>query len=138
MTTERDGYGLQPFKRGAVATPGASASGAVIPQTGRGPFPADHINPSPVWTKARAEAFDAAQLTHEVSCAAFYIASGPFQFPSTSITWTLRASDHTRAATLTMDPLPEMSVRDLLKAGIITPLGVDEVAFRRACEELPR
>ena len=37
MATERNEIGLQPFKRGAVTTPGAHASGEVIP--------ADRISP---------------------------------------------------------------------------------------------
>ena len=96
----------------------------------------DSHNPSPAWTAARKEAFEAASLKHEVECAAYYIARGPFKF-SGSISWTLRADDPQRAATLTLHPLPSRSVEDLLRAGIISPSGVDEVAFRKAVEAIP-
>ena len=74
---------------------------------------------------------------HEVNCVAYYIARGPFKF-SGSISWTLRAGDPQRAATLALHPLPYRSVEDLLRAGIITFAGVDEEAFRKAVEALPR
>jgi hypothetical protein len=91
-----------------------------------------HLNPSPAWTQSRTdaitaakareaavwEAFEEQSLAHEVNCAAYYIARGPFRF-SGSISWTLRADDPQRAATLTLHPLPSRSVEDLLKAGII-------------------
>ena len=89
-------------------------------------------------TQARLEAFDAERLTFEVSCAALAIARGPFDFPCGSVTWELRALDPTRAATLKLPGLPSMSVRELLKAGIITTTGVDEEAFERAVKALPR
>ena len=86
-------------------------------------------------TKARLATFEEQSLAHEVNCAAYYIARGPFKF-SGSISWTLRADDPQRAATLTLHPLPSRSVEDLLKAGIISPMGVDEEAFRKAVEAL--
>jgi hypothetical protein len=97
-------------------------------------FP-DHINPSPIYSKARAEAFEKGLLAHEAECAAYYIARGPFKF-SGSISWTLRADDPTRAATLTLHPLPSRSVEDLLKAGIIDTVGVVDDAWQKACDEL--
>jgi hypothetical protein len=95
----------------------------------------DSYDPSPAWTAARKAAFEAERLKHEVDYAAYYIARGPFKI-SGSISWTLRADDPSRAATLTLHPLPSRSVEDLLKAGIISPEGVDEVALRRECERL--
>ena len=86
-------------------------------------------------TQARLAAFEEQSLAHEADCAAYYIARGPFNFHG-SISWTLRPDDPTRAATLTLHPLPSRSVEDLLKAGIISPEGVDEVALRRECERL--
>jgi hypothetical protein len=112
----------------------------VMPKGGRSnaAFPDSH-NPSPIYAKARADAMAAAfeqqRLAHEVDCAAFYVAKGPFKF-SGSISWTLRADDPSRAATLTLHPLPSRSVEDLLKAGIISPSGVEEEAFRKECERL--
>jgi hypothetical protein len=85
-------------------------------------------------TSARLTAFEEQRLAHEVNCAAYYIAKGPFKF-SGSISWTHRADDRERAATLTLHPLPSRSVEELLRAGIISPMGVNEEAFRRAVEE---
>ena len=113
-------------------------------------FP-DRLNLSPAYAKARAdatiaakareaaawEAFEEQSLAHAVNCAAYYIARGPFKF-SGSISWTLRADDPQRAATLTLHPFPSRSVEDLLRAGIISPSGVDEAAFRKAVEAMPR
>jgi hypothetical protein len=128
MTTERDDYGLQPFKRGAVATPGANhASGEALP---------DSLDPSPAWTQARAAAFDEQRLAHETDCAAFYIANGPFKFPMGPVRWTLCAEDRTRAETLTLSPLPSRSIRELIKAGVIDTTGVVIEAWKKACEEL--
>jgi hypothetical protein len=111
-------------------------------------FP-DHLNLSPAYAKARAdatiaakareaaawEAFEEQRLSHETDCAAFYIARGPFKF-SGSISWTLRTDDPTRAETLTLHPLPSRSIRGLLRAGIIDTVGVIDEAWRKACEEL--
>ena len=72
-----------------------------------------------------------------MDCTAFYVARGPFDFTG-SINWTLRKGDRTRAATLTLHPLPPRSIEDLLRAGIITPMGVNEVAYKAAVEALPR
>jgi hypothetical protein len=132
MSTERDDYGLQPFKRLAVATPGANhASGEALP---------DSYNPSAAWTKARADAmaasFEEQRLTHETDVAAYYIANGPFKFPMGPARWTLRAEDRTRAETLTLSPLPSRSVRELVKARIINTTGVVIEEWRKACEEL--
>jgi hypothetical protein len=100
----------------------------------------DSYNPSAAWTKARADAmaasFEEQRLTHETDCAAFYIANGPFEFPMGSVTWTLRADDRTRAATLTLSPLPSRSIRELIKAGIIDTTGVVIEEWRKACEAL--
>jgi hypothetical protein len=115
--------------------PGAQALGTLPADSSR-TIP-DHINPSPIYSKARAEAFEKGRLAHETDCAAYYIARGPFKF-SGSISWMLRADDPQRAATLTLHPLPPRTVEDLLRAGIISPSGVDEVAFKRAVEALPR
>jgi hypothetical protein len=130
-----DGYGLQPFKRGA-ATPGAYASGEALHSSSRGL--ADSHNPSPVYAKARADAFEKQRLAHEADCAAFYIAKGPFKFHCGTASWTLRTGDPTRAETLTLHPLPSRSVKDLLQAGIIDTSGVIEEAFKRAVAALGR
>jgi hypothetical protein len=104
----------------------------------RGPERAlsDSDNPSPEWTKARAAAFDEQSLAHETDCAAFYIAKGPFKFPTGSVTWTLRCDDRTRAATLTLSPLPARSVRELLRTGVIDTRGVIIEAWRAEVERL--
>jgi hypothetical protein len=96
----------------------------------------DSHNPSPVYAKARAAAFEKQSLAHETDCAAYYIANGPFEFPVGSVRWTLRSHDRTRAETLTLSPLPARSVRELLKAGIINTSGVIVEAWRAEVERL--
>ena len=119
MTTERDDYGLQPFKRGAAATPGANhASGEALSRA------------------AMAASFEERQLRHETDCAAFNIARGPFELPIGSVQWTLRTDDRTRAETLTLCPLPARAVRDLIKAGIIDTRGVIIEAWKAEVEKL--
>jgi hypothetical protein len=90
----------------------------------------------PVWTEEQRASFEEGALDHETSCAAFYIANGPFTLPQGRSEWTLRADDRTRAATLAMYPLPARSVRELLKAGIINTTGVIIEAWKAEIQRL--
>ena len=122
---------MEPVRYGLLRSEDVTSKGA---RSNAG-FP-DNLNPSPEWTKARAAAFDEQSLAHETDCAAFYIANGPFEFPVGSVTWTLRGDDRTRAATLTLSPLPARSVRELLRTGVIDTRGVIIEAWRAEVERL--